>query len=62
MNINFRLGHSKKQHQYGNTECGVYSMNYIIESLKGKKLYQINKKRIPDKIMNNMRAHLYRFD
>jgi hypothetical protein len=62
LNINLRSGYSKKQHQYGNTECGVYSMNYIIESLKGKKLYQINKKRIPDKIMNNMRKHLYRFD
>lgn len=51
---------SKKSHQYGNTECGIYSMNFIIQMLKGKTLGKLNQKRIPDKVMNEMRKYLYR--
>ena len=51
---------NKKQHQKKNSECGVYSMNFIIERLKGKTLKDINKKRIPDELMNEMRNILYR--
>ena len=51
---------SKKSHQYGNTECGIYSMNFIIQMLKGKTLGQLNQKRIPDRVMNEMRKYLYR--
>tara|TARA_B100001964_G_scaffold237671_1_gene301656 strand:+ start:1020 stop:1832 length:813 start_codon:yes stop_codon:yes gene_type:complete len=60
ININMRTNYSKKAHQKGNTECGIYSMNYLIQRLKGKSLTQINKKRLPDKIMNEMRKHFYR--
>jgi len=28
--------YNKKRHQYGGSECGMYSMNFLIESLKGK--------------------------
>lgn len=36
---------NKKQHQFKNTECGVYSMNFIIRLLNGEKF---------DKIVNNI--------
>ena len=58
--LKMKKKHSRKQHQYGNTECGIYSMNFLINCIKGKSLSQINKKRIPDKKMNQMRAYLYR--
>lgn len=52
--------YNKKRHQYGNSECGIYSQNYIIQRLKGKTLNEVTKKPIPDKIMNEMRKYLYR--
>tara|TARA_B110000211_G_scaffold22423_2_gene23182 strand:+ start:2076 stop:2885 length:810 start_codon:yes stop_codon:yes gene_type:complete len=58
--LKMKKKHSRKQHQYGNTECGIYSMNFLINCIKGKSLSQINKKRIPDKKMTQMRAYLYR--
>ena len=55
-NINIRFNYNQNRHQYGNSECGIYSMNFIIEYLKGNKL----PKKIPDKLMNEMRKSLYR--
>ena len=43
---NFKIIVSRKSHQYGNTECGIYSMNFIIQMLKGKTLGQLNQKMI----------------
>ena len=54
--------YNDKRHQYGHSECGVYSMNYILERLKGKSPYQLTKKIIKDSIMNEMRKYLYRLD
>jgi hypothetical protein len=31
--INFKFMRNHKQHQRGNTECGVYSIHFIIEML-----------------------------
>jgi hypothetical protein len=57
-----RLINSKK-HQRGNNECGVYSLFYILERLKGKTFGEINGKgaaRIPDADMNRFRSNLFR--
>jgi Ulp1 family protease len=54
------IQYNTKRHQYGGSECGVYSMNFIIESLKGKELPDIEKMKISDRIMNEMRKYLYR--
>ena len=58
-----------KTHQYSNTECGVYSLFFIITMLTGKTNFQTNmtfqdklnlfkKHRIPDKYIQRYR-HLY---
>ena len=60
MGIKIKDKFNNKRHQYGGSECGIYSMNYIIERLKGKKHYEITKRKIPDKLMNDMRNYLYR--
>ena len=60
MNVKIRININNKRHQYGGSECGVYSMNYIIERLKGKKHHNVTKRKIPDKLMNDMRKFLYR--
>ena len=55
-----KIDYNRKRHQYGYSECGIYSQNYIIERLKGKSIKQATQKKIPDKLMNEMRKYLYR--
>ena len=63
--IGIKLGnhtyeYNKKRHQYGGSECGMYSMNFLIESLKGKTLKEIESKAITDREVNLLRSYLYR--
>ena len=46
---------SRYEHQKGNSECGIYVMNYILERVTGKTLTDINNNRIKDKTMNEFR-------
>ena len=50
---------NKKKHQYGGSECGVYSMNFILERLSGVSMYEISNMKIPDEGMNHLRKILY---
>jgi hypothetical protein len=43
------------QHQRGGSECGVYSLNFIIRLLDGDSFEEISTKRIPDEEINRMR-------
>jgi hypothetical protein len=47
------------RHQYGGSECGVYSMNFILERLHGTNMYEISRMKIPDEKMNFLRKVLY---
>ena len=54
---------SRKKHQRGNNECGVYSLYYILERLKGRTFYDITgptSRRISDGDMNQSRSNLFR--
>lgn len=51
---------NRKRHQYGGSECGVYSMNFLVESLKGKKMSDFQKKKIDDFSVNILRNYFYR--
>jgi hypothetical protein len=51
---------NKKKHQYGGSECGVYSMNFIIESINGNKLIDLENKKISDYSVNILRNYFYR--
>ena len=48
------------QHQIKNTECGVYSMYFIVESLKGRSFNDISKKIILDDEINKYRDLFFR--
>jgi hypothetical protein len=54
--------YNNKRHQFGHSECGVYSMNYILQRLKGKTPADLTNNIIKDKVMNEMRKYLYRPD
>lgn len=58
--IIMKQDYNRRRHQFGGSECGIYSMNFIIENLNGKTLKEISSKPIPDRLMNELRHYLYR--
>ena len=55
-NIEPDVRHNKTRHQRGNSECGVYSVNFILRLLKGKTFEYITNKRLSDDKVNKCRA------
>jgi hypothetical protein len=56
MGINdLKVDYNKIQHQRENSECGVYSMNFILRLLKGDSFETICNSKIPDKQINKCR-------
>ena len=51
--------YNDKRHQYGGSECGMYSMNFILERLNGVNMYDISNRPIKDSDMNELRKYLY---
>jgi Ulp1 family protease len=58
-NINPIVIYNDKRHQYGGSECGMYSMNFILERLHGTTMYEISNMAIPDSKMTHLRNLLY---
>ena len=53
------INYNKVKHQYKGSECGVYSMNFIIRMLNGKDFYHISKNKIKDDEMNKCRIEYF---
>jgi hypothetical protein len=53
--------YNKVQHQFANSECGVYSINFIIRLLHGDSFDKIVNTPISDSKMNNYRNNIFRF-
>ena len=51
---NYKFSENTRRHQYLSTECGMYSLYFIIQMLKGKPIEFFNK-RITDKYMRKLR-------
>ena len=58
-NIKPTIIYNDKRHQYGHSECGMYSMNFILERLHGTTMYDITEMKIPDSEMTHLRKLLY---
>jgi Ulp1 protease family, C-terminal catalytic domain. len=43
------VGYNHIQHQYENSECGVYSINFITRMLEGEQFENICESKVPDK-------------
>ena len=56
----YKFKRNKKIHQKENSECGVYSINFIRERVNGKNFEEITDNIINDKIMNRMRDLFFR--
>jgi len=49
------------RHQYGGSECGMYSMNFILERIHGTTMYEISQMKLPDEKLNYLRKLLYNY-
>lgn len=61
INENSVLIYNDKRHQYGGSECGMYSINFILERLNNVNMYEIYKRNISDKKMNDLRKLIYKY-
>lgn len=59
-NINVRILVNNTRFQYGSSECGVFSMYFIISNLTGDGVKSFKQKTVNDKKMNQLRDILYR--
>lgn len=57
---NFDIRYNNLQHQYEDSECGVYSIYFILELLKGNNFDDIITKRVPDNMVNKYRSLFFR--
>jgi len=56
----FDVQYNKKRHQFKNSECGVYSMNFIIRLLNGETFKQVQDDIMKDDEMNSCRQVYFR--
>ena len=54
------MRHNPTQHQRGNSECGVYSINFILRLLKGKTFDHLIQKRLTDEKVNKCRFRYFK--
>lgn len=59
-NREFVVNCNRVRHQFAETECGTYSMYFILESLRGKSFNQISNTIILDEEMNQKRDLFFR--
>ena len=50
-----KVAYNNLQHQYKNTECGVYSIHFLTEMVKGNNFKKYIQKRIPDEEIEKFR-------
>jgi hypothetical protein len=59
LDIDYRI--NKTKHQMGSSECGVYSINFILRMLKGDTFDNILNKRISDNTVNKCRKKYFNY-
>ncbi len=55
----FKIQYCKKRHQFKNTECGVYAINFISSQIEGKEFTEIANQVIKDEAMNERRKTFF---
>lgn len=58
--LNFDIQYNNIQHQFENSECGVYSINFLIRLANGESFKDITNNITDDKKMNNCRKTYFR--
>ena len=58
----YKIQYCKKRHQFKNTECGVYAINFISSQIEGKEFTEIADHVIKDEAMNERRKSFFNLD
>jgi len=58
----FKIQYCKKRHQFKNTECGVYAINFISSQIEGKEFTEIAEHVIKDEAMNERRKSFFNLE
>ena len=61
LNIDCNIKINKKRHQYKSSECGTYSINFIVEQLKGKSFNKVCNTIIEDDKMLSKRKQFFNY-
>ena len=56
------IDYNRNRHQYKNSECGVYSLNFILRLLNGHTFEEISKNKVLDDDINKCRDTYFRFE
>lgn len=56
-----KIEYNRNRHQYKNSECGVYSLNFILRLLNGDSFEKITKNKVLDDEINDCRDVYFRF-
>jgi len=59
MNMDFEEVHNNLRHQYSNSECGMYSLYFIVEMLKDRTPEHFLKHRIDDTLVERLRKQYF---
>jgi hypothetical protein len=51
--------YNKTRHQYGNSECGMYSLYFLVHLIREKAFDKFNTERIKDKYVENLRKKYF---
>ena len=55
-----QVSHNSVRHQYGGSECGVYSINFILRMLSGESFETFMQSKVKDDVMNkNRKIYFY---
>lgn len=58
----YKIQYCKKRHQYKNSECGMYAINFISSQLEGKEFTEIANHVVKDEAMNERRKSFFNLD
>jgi len=58
----YKIQYCKKRHQYKNTECGMYAINFISSQIEGKEFTEIANHVVKDEAMNERRKSFFNLD
>jgi hypothetical protein len=59
MGAKYAYKFNKKRHQFGNSECGMYSLYFLVHLIREKAFDTFNTERIKDKYVENLRKKYF---
>ena len=59
LGMKYKYLENEKRHQFGNSECGMYSMYFITQMLQNKCFEKFQRKKVSDAYMLRLRKKFF---